>query len=54
LPFSNPKLSTIKQNAIAIGEASVQMLVKRLESKEPLEYTTKIIDYSLNLRATTL
>ncbi|WP_299888771.1 LacI family DNA-binding transcriptional regulator [uncultured Lacinutrix sp.] len=54
LPFSNPKLSTITQHAVAIGEASVQMMVKRLESKEPIEYTTKTIDYSLNLRDTTL
>lgn len=54
LPFTNPKLSTITQNSDSIGEASVQLLVKRLESKEPLETVTKTIGYSLNLRGTTL
>lgn len=54
LPFTNPKLSTITQNSDSIGEASVQLLVKRLESKEPLEAVTKTIDFSLNLRGSTL
>ena len=54
LPFTNPKLSTVTQHSDAIGEASVQLLVKRLESKEPLQTVTKTIDFSLNLRETTL
>lgn len=54
LPFTNPKLSTVTQNSDSIGEASVQLLVKRLESKTPLETVTKTIDFSLNLRGTTL
>jgi LacI family transcriptional regulator len=54
LPFTNPKLSTITQNPDTIGEASVQLLVKRLESKAPLETVTKTIGFSLNLRGSTL
>lgn len=54
LPFTSPKLSTVTQHSTAIGEASVQLLVKRLESKEPMETVTKTIDFSLNLRETTL
>ncbi|WP_034057600.1 LacI family DNA-binding transcriptional regulator [Lacinutrix jangbogonensis] len=54
LPFTSPKLSTVTQHSDAIGEASVKILVKRLESKEPIEIVTKTIDFSLNLRETTL
>ncbi|APY00694.1 LacI family transcriptional regulator [Lacinutrix venerupis] len=54
LPFTSPKLSTIAQHSDAIGEASVQILVNRLESKEPVETVFKTIDFSLNLRETTL
>ncbi|WP_452224290.1 LacI family DNA-binding transcriptional regulator [Lacinutrix chionoecetis] len=54
LPFTNPKLSTVTQHSDAIGEASVRLMVKRLESKEPIEAHTKTIDFSLNLRGTTL
>ncbi|WAC01984.1 LacI family DNA-binding transcriptional regulator [Lacinutrix neustonica] len=54
LPFTNPKLSTVTQNSDSIGEASVQLLVNRIETKEPLEVLTKTIDFSLNLRGTTL
>ncbi|AUC82028.1 LacI family DNA-binding transcriptional regulator [Lacinutrix sp. Bg11-31] len=54
LPFTSPKLSTVTQHSDAIGEASVQLLIKRLESKEPLETVVKTIDFSLNLRETTL
>ena len=53
LHFTNPKLSTVTQHSDNIGETSVQLLVKRLESKEPLETVTKTIDFSLNLRGTT-
>lgn len=54
LPFTNPKLSTVTQNSDSIGEASVQLLVKRIETKESLDAITKTIDFSLNLRGTTL
>jgi LacI family transcriptional regulator len=54
LHFTTPKLSTVTQHSDNIGEASVQLLVKRIESKEKLEYTTKTIDFSLNLRKTTI
>lgn len=54
LPYTSPKLSTITQHSDAIGEASVQLLVKRIEAKTPLETVTKTIDFSLNLRETTL
>ncbi len=53
LHFTNPKLSTVTQHSDNIGETSVQLLVKRLEAKEPLETITKTIDFSLNLRGTT-
>ncbi|WP_299251772.1 LacI family DNA-binding transcriptional regulator [uncultured Lacinutrix sp.] len=54
LPFTSPKLSTVTQHSDAVGEASVQLMIKRLESKEPLETVVKTIDFSLNLRETTL
>lgn len=54
LPFTNPKLSTITQNPASIGKASVALMVKRLESKTPLKPVTKTVDFSLNLRGTTL
>lgn len=54
LPFTNPKLSTVTQSSDSIGEASVQLLVKRIETKEALDVMTKTIDFSLNLRGTTL
>ena len=53
LHFTNPKLSTVTQHSDNIGETSVQLLIKRLEAKEPLETITKTIDFSLNLRGTT-
>lgn len=54
LPFTSPKLSTVTQHSDAVGEASVQLMIKRLESKESLETVVKTIDFSLNLRETTL
>ncbi|WP_055435350.1 LacI family DNA-binding transcriptional regulator [Lacinutrix algicola] len=54
LPFTSPKLSTVTQHSDAVGEASVQLMIKRLESKEPLDTVVKTIDFSLNLRETTL
>ena len=54
LPFTSPKLSTVAQHSDAIGEASVQILVNRLESKEPTDTVIRTIDFSLNLRETTL
>jgi len=54
LPFTSPKLSTITQYSEAIGEASVQLLIERLTSKEPINSVTKTIGFSLNLRETTL
>lgn len=53
LQFTTPKLSTVSQHSQDIGAASVRLLVKRLESKDKIEPTTKIIDVSLHLRETT-
>jgi LacI family transcriptional regulator len=53
LQFTTPKLSTVSQHSQEIGATSVRMLVDRLENKEKLKETTKIIDVSLHLRGTT-
>lgn len=53
LQFTTPKLSTVSQHSQDIGATSVRLLVDRLESKEKLKQTTKVIDVSLHLRGTT-
>ncbi len=53
LQFTTPKLSTVSQHSQEIGATSVRLLVDRLESKEKLKQTTKVIDVSLHLRGTT-
>lgn len=52
--LSYPRLSTVTQHANQIGRQSVKMLIDRLENKDDLNSTTATIDFSLDLRGTTL
>ncbi|MEN8815762.1 MAG: LacI family DNA-binding transcriptional regulator [Nonlabens sp.] len=52
--LSYPPLSTVAQYAEEIGQESVKMLVERLESKTKGNTKTVTINYSLELRGTTL
>lgn len=54
LYYSTPKLSTISQHSDDIGAKAVQLLIKRIETKDYLKNETKTINYSINLRETTL
>ncbi len=49
-----PQLSTVTQHAYQIGRQSVKMLVDRLENKDTMNSTTATVDYSIDLRGTTL
>ncbi|MEY8849217.1 LacI family DNA-binding transcriptional regulator [Psychroserpens sp. XS_ASV72] len=53
LQFTDPKLSTISQHTIDIGQASVRLLLNRLKSKDKEAYQTQTIKTKLNLRQTT-
>ncbi|WP_460218644.1 LacI family DNA-binding transcriptional regulator [Psychroserpens sp. MEBiC05023] len=53
LQFTDPKLSTISQHTVDIGKTSVEILVNRLNAKEPIANTTKTIKTKLILRGTT-
>jgi len=53
LQFTDPKLSTISQHTLDIGKTSVQLLVDRLKSKDPIKPITKTIKTKLILRETT-
>ncbi len=52
--LSHPPLSTVAQYAEEIGQESVKMLVERLESKAKGNTKTVTINYSIELRGTTL
>ncbi len=54
LHYTTPKLSTITQHSDDIGAKAVQLLIKRIETKEYLKNETKTVNYSINLRETTL
>lgn len=54
LHYSTPKLSTVTQHSDDIGAKAVQLLIKRIETKEYLKNETKTVNYSINLRGTTL
>lgn len=53
LAFTEPKLSTISQHTFDIGQASVQLLIDRLNQKSAPEPVTKTIKTNLILRGTT-
>ena len=53
LHFTEPKLSTISQHSLDIGEKSVKILVDKIE-KNKSEILTKVINTKLVLRQTTL
>ncbi len=53
LPFTEPKLSTVSQNAIDIGKASVDLLLERLKKGSDKDYKIKTIKTKLVLRGTT-
>ncbi|WP_124981189.1 LacI family DNA-binding transcriptional regulator [Nonlabens xiamenensis] len=52
--MSYPQLSTVTQHAEQIGQQSVRMLVERLEDKDKRDTTTATVDFSIDLRGTTL
>ncbi|MDO9260689.1 MAG: substrate-binding domain-containing protein, partial [Flavobacteriaceae bacterium] len=52
--FSNPSLSTLAQHGHEMGEKAIELLIKRIESKEPdFPFQTKIIDVDLKIRNST-
>nr|WP_262708818.1 LacI family DNA-binding transcriptional regulator [Robertkochia marina] len=52
--YSNPPLSTVVQHGYEIGMMAGQMLIDKLEDREPEDhYRTEVIKTSLELRATT-
>jgi LacI family transcriptional regulator len=53
LPFTEPKLSTVSQHAIDIGEASVDLLLERIKKGAPQDSKIKTIKTNLVLRNTT-
>ncbi|HNU58696.1 MAG TPA: LacI family DNA-binding transcriptional regulator [Aquaticitalea sp.] len=53
LPFTDPKLSTIKQHAVDIGKTSVALLIDRLNNRVDGMPVTKTIKTNLVLRGTT-
>jgi len=54
LHFTTPKLSTITQHSDDIGAKAVQLLIKRIETKDYLKNDIQTVNYSINLRETTL
>jgi LacI family transcriptional regulator len=52
--LSHPQLSTVTQHANQIGRQSVKMLIDRLDNKDNMSSTTATVDFSLDLRGTTL
>ncbi|MFT6095937.1 MAG: LacI family transcriptional regulator [Nonlabens sp.] len=52
--LSYPQLSTVTQHAVEIGQQSVRMLVDRLKNKTKGQTTTATIDFTIELRGTTL
>jgi LacI family transcriptional regulator len=51
--YVSPRITTISQHGKYIGETATKMLVNRLESKQEIEFSTKIIKTSLIERETT-
>ena len=51
--YVSPTITTISQHGKYIGETATKMLVDRLESKQEIEFSTKIIKTSLIERDTT-
>ena len=52
--FSNPSMSTLAQHGFEMGEAAIELLINRIESKDAEKpFETKIIDVDLKLRNTT-
>lgn len=52
--YVSPTITTISQHGKYIGETATKMLVDRLESKQEMEFSTKIIKTSLIERGTTI
>jgi LacI family transcriptional regulator len=52
--LSYPQLSTVTQHAEEIGQQSVRMLVERLRNKTKGQTTTATVDFTIELRGTTL
>ena len=53
LQFTDPKLSSVSQQTLDIGKASVKLLLDRLNNKEYVKSKTKTIKTQLVLRGTT-
>ncbi len=53
LPFTDPKLSTISQHTLEIGQAAVKLLIDRLDNKSSEGPIIKTIKTKLILRETT-
>lgn len=53
LQFTNPKLSTVSQHTIEIGQTAVNMLINRLNGKVDIPAKTKVIKANMILRETT-
>lgn len=53
LPFTDPKFSTVSQQAMDIGKSSVSLLIDRLNQKGVTASVTKTIKTKLVLRGTT-
>ena len=51
--YVSPTITTISQHGKYIGETATKMLVDRIESKQEMEFSTKIIKTSLIERETT-
>lgn len=54
LPFTDPKLTTVSQNAIKMGKTAVNILVNKLKGEGEKAIKTQMIDTKLCLRETTL
>ncbi|OIQ30309.1 MAG: LacI family transcriptional regulator [Bacteroidetes bacterium MedPE-SWsnd-G2] len=54
LPFTDPKLSTVSQNAIKMGKKAVNILVEKLKVEEEAPIKTHMVETKLILRGTTL
>ncbi len=52
--FSNPSLSTLAQHGYEMGEKAIELLIKRIESKDPdFPFQTMVIDTDLKIRNST-
>ena len=51
--YVSPAITTISQHGKYIGETAAKMLISRLENKQEMDFSTKIIKTSLIERETT-